>query len=66
MVDPLGVCNLENLGDELLGPVGAVEKIVGHQQMEPLGIVEVPGNVALCEVSPADFFLARCKGAHLV
>ncbi len=65
-MDPLGVCNLKNLGYELLGPVGAIEKIVGHQQMELLDIVEVPGNVALCEVLPANFFLACCKGAHLV
>ncbi len=63
-VDPLWVCDLEKLGDELFSPIGAVEKVVGHWEMEPLNIVEVWGYVPLCKVPPANFVLTFCEGVH--
>ncbi len=32
---------MKKLEDELFSPIGVIEKVVGHQEIKPLNIVEV-------------------------
>ena len=50
---PLRVCDLENLGNELICPILPVEIIAQHCKMETLYCVEMCWNMPICEFPPS-------------
>jgi hypothetical protein len=51
-VNPLGVCDLEQFQNELLGPVLPVEIATRHCEVEGLYCVEMHRDVSFGEISP--------------
>ncbi len=63
--NPLWMCKLENLWNELFSPVLPIEITARHCEMEHLNCVEVCWGMAFGEIPPSDVVLAVSKSLEL-